>query len=95
MLTVRDRLSLTTGSYRLQASGGVGTITTLTSAGPPSAEAADGIELDIADLSSLYLGSVRVADLLAAGRLAGSPAAAARAVALFDGPGAPYCITGF
>ncbi|MBB2996819.1 GNAT family N-acetyltransferase [Paeniglutamicibacter cryotolerans] len=95
VLTVRDRLSLTTGSYRLQASGGVGTITTLTSAGPPSAEAADGIELDIADLSSLYLGSVRVADLLAAGRLAGSPAAAARAVALFDGPGAPYCITGF
>lgn len=95
VLSVRDRLSLTAGSYRLQASGGVGTVTTLPSPGTSGAEAADGIELDIADLSSLYLGTVRVTDLLAAGRLSGSPDAAALAVALFDGPGTPYCITGF
>lgn len=95
VLNVRDRLSLTAGSYRLQASGGVGKVTTLPFLKTPGAESADGIELDIADLSSLYLGTVRVTDLLAAGRLSGSPAAAAQAVALFDGPGTPYCITGF
>lgn len=99
LLTVRDRLQLTSGSYRLSVRGGVGSITALPAGSPVNATAeaqADaGIELDIADLSSLYLGTVRVVDLLAAGRLSGSPLAAAEAVALFDGSGTPYCITGF
>jgi predicted acetyltransferase len=54
------------------------------------------LELDVADLSALYLGGFRATDLAAAQRITErSPAALERADAFFLWPVAPFCVTRF
>jgi predicted acetyltransferase len=60
----------------------------------PSEAAAD-IELEVGDLGACYLGGNRFATLAAAGRVAGTPEAVARADALFRSAEAPWCPTHF
>jgi predicted acetyltransferase len=54
------------------------------------------LELDIAEVGSLYLGGVRARDLAAAGRIIERvPGALDRADAFFPWPVAPFCVTRF
>lgn len=60
----------------------------------PTAATPDA-HLDVADLAALYLGGTRAADLAAADRLRGAPAAVALLDALFAWPSAPWCAEQF
>ncbi|WOF22179.1 GNAT family N-acetyltransferase [Microbacterium betulae] len=69
--SVTDPLGLTTGSWRLEVGAdGRGRVSRA-----PGADA--DLRLDVAQLSSLYLGGTPATGLLAAGRVAGDPAVAA------------------
>lgn len=90
-LRITDPQGYTTGSYNLVVDGRVGRVETELDDSQPA-----DLELDIALLSSLYLGGTGVRTLASAGRLrAASEEALDRAARLLDLPGAPYAINGF
>lgn len=78
----------TAGRYRVQ--GGPGGATCARTDDAPD------LVLDIAEVGSLLLGGVSVAELAQVGRIrASSPAVVARADAFFRWPVAPFCVTRF
>ncbi len=86
------------GTYRLQVTDGIGRCRRVEPSGSAASGSADrvDIELDIADLGSLYLGGVTATTLAAAGRAAPCrPGAAALADALFAHDRQPFCDTFF
>lgn len=83
VLRIRDALGFAEGTYRLEV-GPDGTATVSTDAAPPD------LELDVAELSSLFLGGVRLSTLVRAGRVIQSTeGAASRVDAAFASPSAP------
>lgn len=87
---VGDSLGYAEGTYRLEVSGGRGTVTAVES----GSESAD-IMLDVADLSAIYLGGVSASMLVDAGRIDAGRAAAATLNAMFAPAGSVYCTTEF
>lgn len=92
-LAVTDALGLTTGTYRLDVLEARGTVT-------KTADVADvagsDVQLDVADLGALLLGSVSPVTLAAAGLLrAADPAAPALLRAMLTPPRTPHGITYF
>lgn len=86
VLGVEDPLGHAGGPVTVEVRAGVATVLP---GGEPE------VRLDVSALSSLYLGTVPVATLAAAGRITGPPAAIARLGELADGGPAPYAATSF
>ncbi|RJN31372.1 GNAT family N-acetyltransferase [Nesterenkonia natronophila] len=90
-LTVSDSLGIASGVFTVSVSGGVAQVTSTDSATAPQ-----HFELDVATLSSLYLGDVSVLTMRDAGRVAAQDEADWQAFsATFDLPTAPHCATHF
>lgn len=92
-LAVTDTLGFTTGTYRLDVLEARGTVT-------KTADVADvagsDVQLDVADLGALLLGSVSPVTLAAAGLLrAADPAVPALLRAMLTPPRTPHGITYF
>lgn len=91
-LAVTDSLGFAAGTYRLDVSGGVGTVTRLSA----TAESDVDVALDVADLGALLIGSVNPVTLAAAGLLrASDPAVPVRLRAMLLPPRTPHGITYF
>jgi len=90
-LAVTDALGFAAGTYRLDVVATRGTVTRV-----DAATAAADLELDVADLSALLIGSVSPATLAAAGLVrAVDPAAPALLGAMLTPPRTPHGITYF
>lgn len=89
VLSVEDPFRpATSGSYRFAADAGVATCA--------RTEAPADLEMDVADLGSIYLGGVTATELARAGRIAERrPGALAEADRLFASSVAPFCLTRF
>lgn len=87
VIGVRDALGLVDGSYRITVTSGTGRV-------ERTDDAAD-LELDVADLGSLLLGSVRPSVLARAGAVAIAPGGLERADRFFAPIATPYCISFF
>lgn len=88
-LRVTDTLGHGAGSFELRAASGSAGVERL------AAEAQVDVELDIATLSSLFLGGVPVRRLAEAGRITGKPTALSIMGELFAVDILPFCETGF
>ncbi|MBT2535609.1 GNAT family N-acetyltransferase [Arthrobacter sp. ISL-69] len=89
VLKVADSLGLTDGTFALDVSGGSAVVT---DAGASPAD----LELDVAALSSMYLGGVHPVTLVDSGRiLERRPEAAFRAALMFAVERVPHCLTHF
>ncbi len=89
VLKVTDPLGLTDGAFALEVVGGSATVT---DAGTSAAD----LELDVAALSSMYLGGVHPVTLVDSGQVrARTPDAAFRAARMFAVERAPHCLTHF
>ncbi|KRF06271.1 hypothetical protein ASH00_08445 [Arthrobacter sp. Soil782] len=90
VLHVQDPLGHAHGAFLLEVKGGKADVTRL------GAEAAVGLDMDVAALGSLYLGGVTVSTLASAGRIrANSADVLESADRLFAHSRQPYCITHF
>lgn len=90
VLAVHDALGLTGGTFAFEASGGPAAVERV-----PDGTPAD-LELDIADLSSIYLGGVCPVTLKAAGKIReATRGSALRAKQLFGVERATHCLTHF
>jgi predicted acetyltransferase len=88
VLKVTDGLGLTAGTFELEVQGGAARVTTST--------ATPDLELDIAALSSLYLGAVNPVSLVAAGQVREHTMGAAfLAARLFAVERPAHCLTHF
>ena len=89
VLTVSDPLGLTDGTFALTVDGGAAVVT--------EADGADAdLELDVAALSSIYLGAVHPVTLAASGRIREKAAGAAfRAAGMFAVERPAHCLTHF
>lgn len=88
VLKVRDALGLTPGTFSLDVHEGRATVT--------ATDAAPDLELDISVLSSIYLGAVHPASLVAAGRIQEKqPGAAFLAARMFAVERPAFCPTHF
>ena len=93
VLTVADGLGIAGGTFALDVDGGTATVTDVTGEG---ADRPADLELDIADLSSVFVGGVNPVTLAAAGRIRElTPAAAFRAARMFAVERPPHCLTHF
>ncbi|WP_420365219.1 GNAT family N-acetyltransferase [Curtobacterium sp. L3-7] len=91
-LAVTDSLGFAAGTYRLDVSSGVGTVTRLSAAAGSDVDVA----LDVADLGALLIGSVNPVTLAAAGLLrASDPAVPVLLRAMLLPPRTPHGITYF
>src|SRR6478735_10503251 len=89
VLKVADQLGLTGGTYALEVDGGAAVVT-------ESEDDAVDLELDVAALSSFYLGGVHPVTLADSGRIQEhTPGAAFRAARMFAVERAPHCLTHF
>jgi len=89
VLKVADQLGLTDGTYALEVDGGAAVVT-------ESEDDAVDLELDVAALSSFYLGGVHPVTLADSGRIQEhTPGAAFRAARMFAVERAPHCLTHF
>ncbi len=89
VLKVADPLALTGGTFALEVAGGAAAVTDAAGAG------AD-LELDVAALSSIYLGGVHPVTLAASGRIRElTPGAAFRAAGMFAVERPAHCLTHF
>ena len=91
VIAVDDALGHASGTYAVRTAGGRADVTR-TSA---DLHAGADLTVDAETLATLYLSTVPVAQLHAAGRIAGEAEAVARFGAMADLDGAPYSITGF
>jgi predicted acetyltransferase len=90
-LTLSDALGIAAGVFTVSVSGGVAQVTSTESATAPQ-----HFRLDVATLSSLYLGDVSVLTMRDAGRVTAEDEADWQAFsATFDLPTAPHCATHF
>lgn len=91
---VADTLGLAGGTFAVTVSGGAATVELL--AGGSGAEVGIDVELDIADLSSIYLGAVSPVTLAAAGRIREHRSGAAlQARDMFAVERSTHCLTHF
>lgn len=91
---VADTLGLAGGTFAVTVSGGAATVELL--AGGSGAEVGVDVELDIADLSSIYLGAVSPVTLAAAGRIREHRSGAAlQARDMFAVERSTHCLTHF
>jgi predicted acetyltransferase len=89
VLKVADSLGLTNGTFALSVTGGSAVVT-------DAGTAAADLELDVAALSSIFLGGVHPVTLVDAGRIIEhTPDAAFRAARMFAVERAPHCLTHF
>jgi len=97
VLAVADGLGIAGGTFALDVEGGTATVTDVT--GPGTEKGGDrpaDLELDIADLSSVFVGGVNPVTLAAAGRIRElTPSAAFRAARMFAVERPPHCLTHF
>lgn len=102
-LDVTDPLGLAGGRYRVETEHGRATIERVADSGgqvSTGGAEADGlpdgvVQVDIANLSSLYLGGADAVTLAEAGRITGDEADVARLAAMMRADRAPYCMTEF
>lgn len=90
VLDVRDPLGHAQGLWSVQASGGRATVTEA-----PEGAGEPELSLDVSTLSALYLGGVGVPQLVAAGRITGSPRALETWAAMSDGGPQPLSLASF
>lgn len=88
--SVDDALGYAAGTYRLEVAGGRGHVS------EQPADTPSDIELDVADLSAIYLGAVSPLTLIDAGRITVAGADAADTLrAVFAATGSVWCTTEF
>ena len=89
VLKVADPLGLTGGTFALEVDGGAAVVT-------ETEDDAVDLELDVAALSSFYLGGVHPVTLADSGRIREhTPGAAFLAARMFAVERAPHCLTHF
>jgi predicted acetyltransferase len=91
VLAVTDDLGHAAGTYAVRTAGGRAEVTRTSTDPGPDAD----LTVDAETLATLYLSTAPVAQLHAAGRIAGDAEAVARFGSMADLAGAPYSITGF
>ena len=96
VLSVTDPLSLASGTYRLAVRGGAPRVTRLSPGGTGMPGSGADVQLDVADLSSVYCGGVSPVTLAAAGRFTElRHGAALEAMRLFAVERPAHCLTHF
>lgn len=95
VIAVADPLGHASGTYAVRTAGGRAEVTRISADLADGAGAGADLTVDAETLATLYLSTVPVAQLHAAGRIAGEAEAVARFGSMADLDGAPYSITGF